>query len=84
MQAVIMKQAQNPRQNRGSICKIGAAEGIRTSGLPLRRRPLYPTELLRHTYILYTFFAAFSSTLLHFVKNRQNSPRFFVKAQTNI
>ena len=31
----------------------GTPEGIRTSDLPLRRRPLYPAELLVHTRILY-------------------------------
>ena len=42
------------RRNRVQRHAGGVAERIRTSGLPLRRRPLYPAELQRHlTHILY-------------------------------
>lgn len=39
------KKAENPVKSRFSALRTGVPERIRTAGLPLRRRTLYPAEL---------------------------------------
>ena len=49
--------------------------GIRTHGLPLRRRPLYPTELRVHALILNSFAIPASNRDLGFVRKCLLHPR---------
>lgn len=48
------KRAENPRNLEFST-HFGVPERIRTAGLSLRRRTLYPAELRRHNVIIVTF-----------------------------
>ena len=47
------------RTHRKGVFFFGVPEGIRTPGLSLRRRTLYPTELLRHRLLIIYIIAPF-------------------------
>ena len=58
--------------------------GIRTHGLPLRRRPLYPTELRVHALILNGFAILSSNRDLGFVRNcphHSRQPSFHLRVK---